>query len=212
MPGKDEVERWDVVTQEQSAQVEAAWVRFAADLRTFVQRRVSASDAEDILQLVFLRMTTSVEVLDEQRIVGWLYTTTRNAIVDYYRSAVRRREVLVDEFAVDEPLSELADQTTAETELAQCLIPMLELLPADQADALRMVDVAGHTQAAAAALAQVSVSGMKSRVQRGRGRLRELLLQCCDVDRDARGRVLDFAPVASHEALDRVGCGACGAY
>jgi RNA polymerase sigma-70 factor (ECF subfamily) len=36
----------------------------------------------------------------------------------------------------------------------------------------------------------VSLSGMKSRVQRGRVRLRALLEACCDIALDARGRVM----------------------
>lgn len=40
----------------------------------------------------------------------------------------------------------------------------------------------------------MSVSGMKSRVQRGRARLRELVLDCCSVSQDVRGRVQEFAP------------------
>ena len=35
---------------------------------------------------------------------------------------------------------------------------------------------------------------MKSRVQRGQARLRELVLTCCEVQRDVRGRVQDYAP------------------
>jgi len=66
---------------------------------------------------------------------------------------------------------------------------MVERLPVDRAEAVRMVDLAGMSQAAAATTVQVSHSGMKSRVQRGRARLREMLLACCQVDQDVRGRV-----------------------
>ena len=37
----------------------------------------------------------------------------------------------------------------------------------------------------------ISVSGMKSRVQRGRAQLRELLEECCEIAVDARGKVTD---------------------
>ncbi len=40
----------------------------------------------------------------------------------------------------------------------------------------------------------VSLSGMKSRVQRGRQRLRKALEDCCHIALDARGRVMAYAP------------------
>ena len=40
----------------------------------------------------------------------------------------------------------------------------------------------------------ISVSGMKSRVQRGRAQLRELFDQCCEIAVDARGKPADFMP------------------
>ena len=41
---------------------------------------------------------------------------------------------------------------------------------------------------------KLSLSGMKSRVQRGRDQLRRMFEQCCDIALDARGKVTDFTP------------------
>ena len=46
----------------------------------------------------------------------------------------------------------------------------------------------------AADMMGVSLSGMKSRVQRGREKLRELLEDCCEIALDARGRVIGCEP------------------
>jgi len=40
----------------------------------------------------------------------------------------------------------------------------------------------------------LSVSGAKSRVQRGREQLKQALLDCCQFEFDRRGRVIDCAP------------------
>jgi RNA polymerase sigma-70 factor (ECF subfamily) len=173
--------------------LDGLWRQFAIDVRAFILRRVgNAEDADDIAQLVFLRVVERIDSLrDTERLTGWLYAMARNAIVDYYRSAARRHELLVDavpdrDLAPDVS-SSLPDQ--AERELAGCLLPLVERLPAEQAEAIRMVDLAGISQAAAAATVRISHSGMKSRVQRGRARLREMLLACCHVEQDVRGRV-----------------------
>jgi RNA polymerase sigma-70 factor (ECF subfamily) len=167
---------------------EALWRQFSDDVHAFILRRVARpEDAEDLTQLVFLRIVEGIDSLrDAQRLTGWLYAMTRNAITDYYRSAPRRREVAV-EMVPDQPLSD--EPESAEHELAQCLLPLVERLPAEQAQAIRLVDLAGMSQTAAAARVRVSHSRMKSRVQRGRARLRELLLTCCHVERDVGGRV-----------------------
>jgi RNA polymerase sigma-70 factor, ECF subfamily len=174
--------------------LEVAWHRFADDLYRFIIRRVdSPQDAEDIRQLVFTRLASQNKGLRaDERVAAWLYTTTRNAITDHYRSAPRRREMPV-EFLPD--VADAAPDGTADTSeanLARCLLPLVNQLPTDQAEAIRMVDLEGMTHAKAAALAVVSVPGMKSRVQRGRGKLRNLLLACCQVHQDVRGRVMDF--------------------
>ena len=55
-----------------------------------------------------------------------------------------------------------------------------------------MIDLDGMPQAGAARQEGVSLSGMKSRVQRGRRRLAELLGQCCTLTLDARGVPMDY--------------------
>lgn len=50
------------------------------------------------------------------------------------------------------------------------------------------------SQKDAAQMIGISVSGMKSRVQRGREKLRALLEACCEIALDARGRVIGCEP------------------
>lgn len=176
--------------------VEAVWTEFAGELRTFIGRRVARpEDADDILQLVALRLTQNVDpTRDRRTLLAWLYTVTRNAITDYYRSAVHRRELASD--GVPElPVVDLVDEEDTEQAragLASCLRPLLTLLPAEQSEAVKLVDLDGVSQVEAARAAGISVSGMKSRVQRGRRALREAISACCEIQLDVRGSVRDF--------------------
>ncbi|KXF50147.1 RNA polymerase subunit sigma-70 [Rhodococcus sp. SC4] len=191
--------------QSAPADLDQLWRRFSSDLRAFIARRVSRpEDADDILSIVFLRMAKSLDNLREQdRLLGWMYAITRNAITDYYRSAPHRRELAVDTVP-DNPLDgEPDDDETAQKELASCLVPMLSRLPAEQAAAVKMVDLDVRTHAAAAGEAGISVSGMKSRVQRGRAALQAQLHACCQISQDRTGHVHDYQP--------RSGSCACGA-
>ncbi|MBF6301092.1 sigma-70 family RNA polymerase sigma factor [Nocardia amamiensis] len=203
--------------QREDGDLEQLWRRFSNDLRAFIARRVSRpEDAEDILSIVFLRMAKSLDNLRQQdRLLGWMYAITRNAITDYYRSAPHRRELPVDAVP-DNPSAGDGEPDTdeaAEKELASCLVPMLSALPAEQAAAVKMVDLDARTHAAAAGEVGISVSGMKSRVQRGRAALQAQLHACCRISQDRTGHVHDYQPregACGGAASSDGGCG-CGA-
>lgn len=69
-------------------------------------------------------------------------------------------------------------------------------LPSPYREAVSLVELDGLTTREAADRAGISVSGMKSRVQRGREQLRTLLDDCCEIALDARGKVTDVSPRA----------------
>ena len=182
--------------------VEDAWRELHDQLLGFIARRVrTREDAEDILQEVMLRIHRSSGELERvERVTGWIYRSASNAIVDYYRKPARRELPagwqLDVEAAADSSLSAADEPEPAELrgELARCLSPLLERMPASYRQALELTEVGALTQAEAAARLGLSVSGMKSRVQRGRGLLKDLLLDCCHVELDRRGGVTGYRP------------------
>jgi RNA polymerase sigma-70 factor, ECF subfamily len=172
------------------------WQEFHDRLLGFIRQRVNnPSDAEDLLQEVFLRIYQRLStVRDNDRLVSWMFQIARNAIIDYYRSAPRRREISSDDEA-DLNLDELFledDSITFNQELAACLQPMIEDLPEAYRKALHLVEIQGVSQQMASETLGISLSGTKSRVQRGRQKLKDLLLQCCQVQLDPMGNVLDY--------------------
>ena len=80
----------------------------------------------------------------------------------------------------------------SEEELAPCLTPMIGRLAEPYRTAIELTSLRGLTQAEAARHVGISLSGMKSRVQRGREQLRQMLVRCCEIDVDVRGGVSDF--------------------
>jgi RNA polymerase sigma-70 factor, ECF subfamily len=186
---------------------ESRWRELRARLGAFVGRRVG--DAEDVVQDVFVRMQRNIGTLSStERLDAWAFRIARNAIADHYRSP-KRRDVggeaaakVMDELAADglggEPCND------ARAEMARCVAPMVRGLPDDYQRAIELTELQGMTQAAAAERLGLSVPGAKSRVQRGRARLREMLLRCCEIETDRRGRVVAF------EARDGEGCSPCG--
>ena len=71
------------------------WEQLHNGLRAFIAKRVgNEAETEDLLQNIFLKVHQHADTLQEpERLVSWVFQVTRNAIVDHYRSAERRREV-----------------------------------------------------------------------------------------------------------------------
>ena len=163
---------------------------FEAELRRFIERRVPGPDADDVLQDTLLRIHLGVGGLrSQERLTPWVYRVARSAILDHQR---RRRDLAVGE-PEPEP-EELAEDPSAEAReaLSACVVPFLDSLPPDQAEALRLTDLGTMTQAEAAAKLGIPLPTLKARVQRGRRALRAVFEQCCAFQRDARGAVTDW--------------------
>jgi RNA polymerase sigma-70 factor (ECF subfamily) len=182
------------------------WQELHANLHAFVGRRVrNQADVDDLVQRVLLQILTGLRSLrDVDRLHAWVYRVARNLIVDYYRSPTVRRERTsgdtIDLAATNESAEFVPredDERAALRELATCLLPMMRQLPPTSQDALKMADLEGMTQVEAARQAGVSVSGMKSRVQRARQQLRTIVEECCRVELDRRGSIASFAPRSS---------------
>ena len=193
-----------ITTGTQSAPTaEVVWRRFGEELRTFVRRRIADPDrADDVVGNVLLRVHQNLHTVEDQtRLAAWVYRIARNAITDEYRRSGHRSEPLDDHEGSVEPGPAadgwVDDQGAVLAELAACMRPLLGQLPDEFRRALELVELEGVTQAEAAQREGISVSGMKSRVQRARRRLAGLLQQCCELTLDARGLPLDYRPDAS---------------
>jgi RNA polymerase sigma-70 factor, ECF subfamily len=190
------------------------WQELHGNLRAFIGRRVrNEADVDDLVQRVLLQIVGGVSSLRKvERLHAWIYRLARNAIADHYRSPVVRREhasgdtielASANESLVSIPVEE--DDRAALRELATCLLPMIRQLPPRYQEAIRMADLEGLTQVEAARRAGVSLSGMKSRVQRARLQLRGIVEECCRVDLDTRGSITSF----ESRRPERCACGDC---
>ena len=172
----------------------ALWQDFAPPLRAFLARRVpSGVEPDDLLQDVFVRVVRHLGTLrDSDRPEAWLFQIARNALRDALR-ARQRRDGRTDSLEIDLPAEPDADaERAAEAALAPCLTAMIARLAEPYRSAIELTSLQGLTQTDAARQAGISVSGMKSRVQRGRAQLRQMLVGCCEIAVDTRGGVSDF--------------------
>lgn len=185
-------------------QTEKLWKGLRSELLAFLKARGTPEpQAEDILQVAFLRthMKMSEEGIPEQP-RAWLYQVVRHLLIDESRRASSRSR-LVESLTHEGDLIEEDKGTSAFDAVATLLPRFIEKLEAPYAEAITLVELRGLSQAEAALRADVSLSCMKSRVQRARSQLLKALKLCCSFDVDARGKLTECRPRSQD------GCGGC---
>ncbi len=172
---------------------ENIWKEFHKKLKQFIFMKVrSNDDADDILQEVFIRIHNNISTLkNNQKLESWIYQITRNAIVDHYRKKKNFIEI---------PES-LEEDSTIENEAAKRISPsvvkMINELPYKYKEALLLTEFKGLKQRELADSLGISVPGAKSRVQRAREQLKDMLLECCHFELDQYGNILDYCERSS---------------
>lgn len=180
--------------------VESAWIELASRLRAFIRSRVADdATAEDLLQDVFLKISRrSADWNDAKHLEGWLFLVARNAVIDHHRTS--RRDVEFEDRYIDEttPVPECYE------DLKASFRRMVNELPEPYREAIVLTEFEGLSQVELSKRLGISVSGAKSRVQRGRKQLKLMLEECCRFEFDRRGRVVDCLPHS------RSNCAECG--
>ncbi len=170
-----------------------AWEDIATRLRPFVARRVSPAEIDDVMQDVFVRMQRGLPGLrDAERFTSWLFQIARSSVADHLR--VRSRHPLLEGDVPDQATEPTDDDDETTRALAGCVSMFVAQLASPYREAVTLVELEGLTMREAADMAGITVSGMKSRVQRGREQLRKMFDACCEIAIDARGKPVDFTP------------------
>jgi RNA polymerase sigma-70 factor (ECF subfamily) len=178
-----------------------AWRELERELRPFVARRVSPADVDDVVQEIFVRLHRGGDALrDEERFGPWVMRVARNTIHDHHRAHGRRlaRETAHSTSKPDEAAAGIDGSVevdgSPEQELAAYAALFVAMMPSPYREALTLTELQGLSHQEAADVLGVSLPALKSRVLRGRAKLREALEACCHVALDARRRVIGFEP------------------
>jgi RNA polymerase sigma-70 factor (ECF subfamily) len=171
-------------------ETEAIWRDFNERLRGFVASRVGDThDVDDIVQDVFLKIHSRIDQLeDESRLAPWALSIARNAVHDFYRAKARTKATSIDKVEVATAPEESDDAV----ELNEWMRGAIQELPEKYREAIELSEIEGLSQKELAARLGISYSGAKSRVQRGRAMIKEMLLACCHVELDRRGNIIDM--------------------
>ncbi len=164
-----------------------AVVQFREQLRGFFRRRVrDQATADDLLQETLLKVYRSrATLLEGHRLEAWIYRIARRTLIDHWRR-VRPNDELPENLAAE--AEDDVNEITAV--LGESLKRFLEELPEHYREPVRLADFTGLPLAKIALRLELSLTAVKSRVQRGRLLLKKKLQACCRMEFDGKGRVI----------------------
>jgi len=162
------------------------WEALKPKLKSFIFYRLKdKDDTEDLLQEVFIKAYTRFDSLkDISKLSSWLFSITRNEINAYFNA--KKKGLSVSDILIEE--------SPPTSHLDICITPFIDALPKIYSDAIRLADMENVSQKELAQQLNISYSGAKSRVQRGRNKLKELITDCCAITHDVYGNIIDYVP------------------
>ncbi|HNO74379.1 MAG TPA: RNA polymerase sigma factor SigZ [Nitrosomonas mobilis] len=167
---------------------EHIWHEYQSRLKAFIRSKVAEDAVDDLLQDVFMKIHLRIDSLkDDTKLEGWLYQITRNAITDYYRTK-RISEELPEWLEQPQP----EEEEIIRKELSACLQPLVRELPDKYRNAVQLSEIEDRTQKEVAEQEGISLSGAKSRVQRGRALLKTMLDDCCQFEVNQKNQIVSY--------------------
>lgn len=140
--------------------------------------------AEDATQDTFIKAWTAIDSFRGGLVRPWLLRIATNRCYDLLRASSRRPAESLDaapfeaepQWTSQTAIAEHPEQHAARRELSVLLERALGDLPDDQRLAIVLSDIQGHSYDEIAAISNVAVGTVKSRISRARSRLRDVLM------------------------------------
>lgn len=173
------------------------WDDFHKELKKFITTKVKdESVADDILQDVFVKIAEHPDkIVAAKNVQRYIYGIARNATIDHFRKSGWMKPIENEDNLISEEDVQTLNATIAEC----CIRPFIEQLPEKYKVALTKTEFEHVSQKELAIELNLSYSGAKSRVQRGKEKLKALILACCNFPSDRYGNLM-------HKGVDHRGC------
>lgn len=181
------------------------WQNYGQNVTDYIRKRIRDEDiTKDLSQDVFVKIYTfcqkhdfSCEKAGITNLRSWIFQVAQNTIVDYARYEQR--------FERPNDLPEVAISVRGDAyyQAQHYIEPLLSLIPVAYSEPLRLADLEGISQQEVANRLNLSLSGAKSRIQRGRAKLRSLLEECTYIETDMQGHLISLEAKPSCDTLQK---------
>lgn len=169
-------------------QIQDIWIDLHQELKKFIFSKVRNIDtSEDILQDVFLKIQLNIHNLSDcSKLTSWVYQITRNTVADHYRKANLAIQIDGLDFAEQE------NEEPLYLSLSNCINQKISKLSKKYKQAILLTYFDKYSQITLAEELNISYSGAKTRVQRGREKLKDLVEDCKNVVTDDKGNLIAY--------------------
>jgi RNA polymerase sigma-70 factor, ECF subfamily len=176
--------------------LEAIATEFRSQIYAFILSRVEIrAAAEDLTQETFLKVRKALETGTEpEHFRGLLFQIARNTVFDFLKES--KRFVALDERSETTEREQDSVTDSGDNKFREALFSYtlcaIQTLPVEDQEALILTEIDGLDRQELAEKLSISLSAAKSRVHRGRAKLRKVVDECCRLITDPYGRVIDW--------------------
>lgn len=164
------------------------WKIYERELSAYVLSRVGDKELQkELMQEIALKIFTSLH-LQKEHLRGWLYSITKNCIIDHYRKTNKPLPELEEEIEIEEHL------------LLECLQPMIDTLKSEEKEILELSQIEQYSLAEISSMKHLTINTVKSKLFRAKKSLAKNFFSCCEYERNTKGEIIDFV------AKDGCGC------
>lgn len=162
------------------------WDKHKGHLLNFIKTKMdNEHDAEDVLQEVSIKLhrnlTQKTEIKDHKT---WLFQVTRNTIADHYRKNKKEPKLSINQPEIN------TCSSVCVCDLSGFVIQTY--LPEKYSQPLYLSDMEQKPQQEIAEILGLSLTATKSRIQRGRKKLKDLISECIVIVYNDKGQICDF--------------------
>ncbi len=160
-------------------------------IQRYLIRFVGQKEAEDLAQEVFIKAGQSLDSFrNEAQVSTWLYRIATNAAIDRMRQPNFRRETVLSQLNPElagEGQSMENDAMRRATN--ECIRGMIEDLPQTYRQLMILSELQEMSNQQIADVLGLSLNVVKVRLHRGKAKLKQKMLEYCQLSRDERNEL-----------------------
>ncbi len=168
------------------SEISEVWLEYKNAVRFYIQKKVKNEQiANDLSHEVLLKIYNSCcSTTKIRNMRSWIFQIAHNTTVDYYRSQSK--------FTSSIPEMENPELDSSFSGAEEIVTSLMKLLPSKYSIPLAMSDIEGLQQKEVAQKLNLSLTATKSRIQRARKLLKEIIIDCSSQEMDESGNILSL--------------------
>ncbi len=164
--------------------------QYYARILRYLTRLVGPTEAEDVSQEVFSKISRSLGEFRGEALSAWVYRIATNAATDRLRQTAAHPPTTEDDDLALPDTTDSAERQAIRSEMSACVRDLTNELPDNYRTVLVLSEIEGLKDAEIAEVVGGTVQAVKIRLHRARARLRQIMEDRCRFYRDGDSTLL----------------------